>query len=466
MATYQDLLDAIAHVRARTGDVDAWMSGLSGADLAVVASPVAASTPGLIDPVLAKIRAGHPELFDPRAAAPVTPAVRAPLPPDQQGAAAEAIKGAEVALAQQNSATAQLDLQVITAVLNAHSTDTAARAALDGLQRDIEAAVAGRTDLDTPAGARGFQRYLVGKLRDIRTVVDTAGLDATSKATLAAALASLYAASSPTSTGQTPTESPPEAQPLGFDQLPVDTGDDPLLDELLGADSGADPGVRPAAPAPVPAIPAMPAAPFPGGAGPGMGAPLGGGSWTPPAAPGAALPTFPAGAEPDRFGDAAVEPDRRPFADDTATEQPDDEAEDAPERPDDQQTAVHLPDGETVIAASPELAAVITAAVAGTPISEAFAQQGITIPAPGSPVTDPVEPDRLVAGDIAIFTDRHALALGNGKAVFNDQIQPIPSVTGPGFLGWEHPPGPGTTTASITSDAPTPTRPAVTAGPS
>ena len=62
--------------------------------------------------------------------------------------------------------------------------------------------------------------------------------------------------------------------------------------------------------------------------------------------------------------------------------------------------------------------------------------------------------------------DRHALALGNGKAVFNDQIQPIPSVTGPGFLGWEHPPGPGTTTASITSDAPTPTRPAVTAGPS
>ena len=181
MAVYQDLLDAIAHVRARTGDADAWMSGLSGADLAVVASPVAASTPGLIDPVLAKIRAGHPGLFDPRTAAPVTPAVRAPLPADQQGAAAEAIKDAEVALAQQNSATAQLDLQVITAVLNAHSTDTAARAALDGLQRDIEAAVAGRTDLDTPAGARGFQRYLVGKLRDIRTVVDTAGLDATSK---------------------------------------------------------------------------------------------------------------------------------------------------------------------------------------------------------------------------------------------------------------------------------------------
>ncbi len=248
MATYQDLLDAIAHVRARTGDVDAWMSGLSGADLAVVASPVAASTPGLIDPVLAKIRAGHPELFDPRPAAPVTPAVRAPVPADEQGSAAEAIKDAEAALARQKSATAQLDLQVITAVLNAHSTDTAARTALDGLQRDIEAAVAGRTDLDTPAGARGFQRYLIGKLRDIRTVVDTAGLDATSKASLAAALASLYAAaSSPTSTDQPPAPAAPATQPPVSDDMPVDPGADPLLDELLGADPGAVPVTKPPA---------------------------------------------------------------------------------------------------------------------------------------------------------------------------------------------------------------------------
>ena len=76
----------------------------------------------------------------------------------------------------------------------------------------------------------------------------------------------------------------------------------------------------------------------------------------------------------------------------------------------------------------------ITAAVAGTPITEAFAQQHITIPPPGSPVTDPRRPHRLVAGDIGI-TDRHALALGNGTALLDNRIQPAANVSGPGFLG-------------------------------
>ena len=57
-------------------------------------------------------------------------------------------------------------------------------------------------------------------------------------------------------------------------------------------------------------------------------------------------------------------------------------------------------------------------------------------------------------------------ALGNGKAVFNNRIEPIASVTGPSFLGWEHPPEPGIAAPPTTSDRPTPTRPAVTAGPS
>jgi hypothetical protein len=129
-------------------------------------------------------------------------------------------------------------------------------------------------------------------------------------------------------------------------------------------------------------------------------------------------------------------------------------------------TIVHLPDGDTVSAPSPELAAAITAAIAGTPVAEAYGQQGITIPAPGTAVTHPVDPARLVAGDIGMLTDRHAVALGNGKAVFNGKIEPISSVTGPSFLGWEHPPEPGSSTPPIKSERPTPTRPAVTAGPS
>ena len=114
-------------------------------------------------------------------------------PPDepasdhQEGEAADAIRDAEVALAHQNSATAQVDLQVVSAVLNAHERSTTGGEALDKLRDEIEAAVTTRSDLDTPAGARDFQRYLIGKLRDIRAVVASASLDDTSNSALMAA---------------------------------------------------------------------------------------------------------------------------------------------------------------------------------------------------------------------------------------------------------------------------------------
>ena len=41
-----------------------------------------------------------------------------------------------------------------------------------------------------------------------------------------------------------------------------------------------------------------------------------------------------------------------------------------------------------------------------------------------------------------MFTDRHALALGASRALVNGQIQHISTVSGPSFLGWEHPPVP------------------------
>jgi hypothetical protein len=106
--------------------------------------------------------------------------------------------------------------------------------------------------------------------------------------------------------------------------------------------------------------------------------------------------------------------------------------------------AVELPDGQTVSAPSPQIAAAITAAVAGTPIPDAFRQQGIVLPPPGSSVAAPVEAANLAPGDIGVLADRHALALGNGTALLDNQIQPIANVAGPGFLGWQHPPGPTT----------------------
>ena len=475
MAVYQDLLDAIARVRAGTGDADAWMRGLSGADLAVAANLVAVRTPGAIDTVLAKIRGGHPELFDPPPTAPATkPTGGEQQPGSGQGSAAEAIRTAETALAHQNSATAQVDLQVITAVLNAHASDVGARAALEGLQRDIEAAVAGRTDLDTPAGARGFRRYLIDKLHDIRTVVETAGLDATSKAALVAALTSLYATPLTEATERSVTAAGPAVEPPDPPAVAAEGGDEALLDDLLGPDVGPAPvAAAPAlTPAPAPAT-MIPSLPVPGAGSPGLGAPLGGG-WTPAAPGGAALPTLPAGLEsapiedgPPAVPDGPAAEDEAPAEDDEVPPEDSEDRDDDGAAPgDDQDNVVRLPDGEMVAAATPELAAVIRAAVAGTPIAEAFAQQHITIPPPGSPVADAVDLHRLVAGDVGILTDRHALALGNGSVLLDNRIQPAVSVSGPGFLGWEHPPVPGPTPSSTTSAAPTPTRPAVTAGPS
>ncbi|HQC78242.1 MAG TPA: DUF4226 domain-containing protein [Mycobacterium sp.] len=306
-----------------------------------------------------------------------------------EGLAAEAIRDAEASLARQQTVAAQIDLQVVTAVLNAHTDRDRGTGALERLQHDVETAVAGRPDLGTPAGARSFQRYLIGKLRDIRTVVDDAGLDATSQAALAAALSALYA-SSVEEGGEKAPESP--IADLG-------TADpNPLPPEPLPADAAV-----PAAAAQSPAMPAW-----------GSAAPASGGF---PAMPAPSVPDLPSGTDAtppaDRVGRAEVSDSAEP---------------DAP-----------VPD---LTAAAPDLTNVITAAVAGTPIPEAFARQGITVPAAGSPVADPVEPDQLIAGDIGIFTDRHALALGNGKALLDNQIQPITAIGGPGFIGWQHPPDP------------------------
>lgn len=451
MAGYQDLLDAIARVGAATGDNRAWMTGLSDADLALVTSPVNVISPNAIDNVVAKIRAQHRQVFDP-----------VPGPAVAEGRAAEAIRTAETSLAQQHSISAQLDLQVITAVLNAHSTHSAGREALDGLQDDIETAVATRTDLDTPAGARAFQRYLIGKLRDIKTVVETAGLDDTSKASLAAALASLYVGATPDATQDRAPEPKPAAehQPPPADIPAVTT--DPLDDALLPddfADLPPDPSAA-GQPMPAPMMPPMAAMPPLGGS----GSPAAGPAPMPPTLDNLTPPRIPT--EDSVLDDPLLDEPLDANADEPATGPDDEVVGEEPAAPtSDDATIVHLPNGETVTAPTPALAAVITAAVAGTPIPEAFRQQGITLPAPGTAVPHPIEPARVIPGDIGILADRHALALGNGKAVFNNQIQPIASVTGPSFLGWEHPPEPGSTATTPKADQPTPTRPAVTAGP-
>ena len=406
----------------------------------------------------------------------------APVPDPAEGAAADAIRAAETALAHQKSLTAQVDLQVVTAVLNAHAAHADGAAALDALQNEIESAVVTRTDLDTPAGARAFQRYLIDKLRDIRTVVETADLDATSKASLAAALASLYASSpsasslpaEPSAQAEAhgtdrplppPEPTPPQAVPqprndaanpfLTDAGIPVDLGlDPPPVGEAIGAAAPTEVGspastAAPAAPAPVPPPPAAamtaPAAGWGGGGFPGATMPSSGG-----------MPTFPAASLPDfstRAGEDLPHRDAESKSDPDTPDTGDQKPGGAEAGPGEGSAAddltIELPDGQSVTAPSPQLATVISAAVAGTPIPEAFSGQGITIPAPGSPVIAPVDPAMLVPGDIGVFSDRHALAVGDGKALLDNQIQPIDGFEGRGLIGWQHPPEPVTTSPPV-----------------
>ncbi len=303
MSTYDELLATVKAVRDRAGDPDAWQTGLTPTELAAVVTPT--TRPQQLDAILAKIRQQHPDLFGPNVATAGPP--RVPNPPQgdrEQGAAAEAIAGAEAALAHQNSASSQLDLQVISAIMNAHLRTVEGAEALGALQRETEAAVQTRSDLDTPAGARDFQRFLIGKLRDIRAVVMNASLDDTSKSALMAAWTSLYDASKTVPSGAGESK-PASVAPVGAPvrdsgQQPPDAGwDDPLLDPLLTDDPGLlgeDSGQAPRESAAAPTMPAsLPGIPNVGlGSTPGPGSMAG---WGTPS--GLALPGREGGGETD-----------------------------------------------------------------------------------------------------------------------------------------------------------------------
>ena len=112
MATPDDVLAAVEHVKECTGDPAAWLAGLTPQDITDVVTIFAAS-PQRLDAVIATIRQQHPDLFDSRTGEMMVPprtgpAGRRPAGPQpdnpasdrQEGDAANAIRGAEAALAQ------------------------------------------------------------------------------------------------------------------------------------------------------------------------------------------------------------------------------------------------------------------------------------------------------------------------------------------------------------------------------
>lgn len=479
MSAYDDLLATVKSVRDRTGDPNAWQTGLAPTEVSAVITPTTRTDQ--LEAIAAKIRRQHADVFGavPASGPPTGRSLAGTAtPPDREsGAAADAIASAEAALAQQNSASSQLDMQVVSAILNAHLSAVDGREALTKLQHETEAAVLMRSDLDTPAGARDFQRFLIGKLRDIRAVVLNASLDDTSKSALMAAWTSLYDASKnePNRPGNTRRRRPlvmhprsvrPQSRaiptPNGIRcwtrcrSMMTDCGPKTTRRQIRRraprsqrrrkrrwrpdaqlrwwATSGSGRHAR-----------------LHGGVGSAGRPSLSGGDADDPALQDLAGEELPDAQEEDPSAhDASDNPDEDNDPQDVSSDEP----AGGP-------TPVTLPDGETVTAASPQLAAAIQAAVGGTPIAEAFQQQGMTIPPPGTAVANPIDALRVGPGDIGMFTDRHALALGPDKALLDGQIQHIATVSGPNFLGWEHPPAAAAPATTPTKpEPPTPTRPA------
>ncbi len=480
MSALGELRDAIDHVTTCTGDGEAWKRGLTPTDIGAIGAAVI--DPQAVTALLTKIRANHPTLFDPKTGAPVSPAP----PPGQRGEAVSAIQKAEDDLAQQNSATAQLDLHVVAAILNAHAAAGAGGERLRALQEEIEDAVRVRTDLDTAAGAREFQRFLIGKLREIAAVVETANLDSASKAALAAAWTALY--KSGDGDGRQPPDTPavadrpapeitaapaPAAAAESAPALLPPYGSD-ISDDELAALLGPAPTTPAAAPAPtaapVPAPMQLPAAPLPSAAAMPAAPLMSGLSALPSLLPDASrtdpTPVRPAQVPDDPF-DFPVEDD--PLGDEGAAiddDEPVDEDTDPqtepPPAPAADCTAVRLPDGGVVNAPTAALAEVFRSALNGTPVADAFRAAGITVPPPGTAVPHPVAAFRVVGGDVGMFSDRQALALDRDRAWLDGRIQPVVSVGGPSFLGWLHPPSEGAATAPSADQGatPPPTRPA------
>src|ERR1700739_2616293 len=101
MSTHDELLATIKRIRDRTGDPNAWQTGLTPNELAAVVTPTTRSEQ--LDAILLKIRQQHPDLFDARTMpgrSPTAPRSGTPAAPSdrEQGAAAEAIGTAEGAL--------------------------------------------------------------------------------------------------------------------------------------------------------------------------------------------------------------------------------------------------------------------------------------------------------------------------------------------------------------------------------
>lgn len=121
---------------------------------------------------------------------------------EQAGQSGDAVAARLSELSQRHDALADADRQLAAAVADAHAVTVEALARLDDIEQQIESAVTAHDSLalDTGAGAREWQRFLLGKQHEIVTVVTEASDRASAKTTALQRLLDSYRGSGELST--------------------------------------------------------------------------------------------------------------------------------------------------------------------------------------------------------------------------------------------------------------------------
>jgi uncharacterized protein DUF4226 len=106
---------------------------------------------------------------------------------EQAGSSIGAIREKQGALSRQHAAAAQADRVLGEALASAHAATVDGVSRLDAIAAEIDRAVENQVALgiDTPIGAREFQKFLIAKQREIFAIVsDAHELDTAKKAML------------------------------------------------------------------------------------------------------------------------------------------------------------------------------------------------------------------------------------------------------------------------------------------
>jgi len=409
------------------------------------------------------------------------------LPTDEQqsGRTADAVRKLHEELKDRYSTLSEAESRLTEVLLNARATTADGQRQLNDIQQKIVEAVNNPAlSLDTPAGEQAFLKFLRSQVVAIGEVLASGTLTAEDQSKTVAALTALYsldgadtepgipapAAGHPAA----PAAAAPDPGRLDAGLGPMEPMPDPMLSDLglgpsggVGGSLGADPLSSLAS--------ALPAAMGAFGPGAGIGAsPLG-------ALSGLAGAAGPLAGLASQLGDQGRRADPVGGAEDDRGEDTDDEAEPKDEEPEDKPdqqlpppappaepqptgnpgdgapegapappvpppTAVQLPDGSTANARTPELASAVKAHLAGLPVADAYRQAHIELPPPGTPVTNPVDPSRLSAGYLGMFSDHYVVALSSVKALQDGEVVSLSSVaSSPNFLGWMDPSALGST---------------------